>query len=151
MRGGRGDRLDTALRAADGTLLVLPAAASRRRQEVLSGGWTMIAIDDEYMWAQLATLKEYSLVLLRPTAKRADPGATAIVWEHGRRNFELRASGVLAIVCPVTGPGELAGMGIFAASLDETRKIMDEDPAVKAGLFTYEMYLLRGFPGDRLP
>ena len=111
----------------------------------------MTAITDEYMRAQLATLGEYTLVLLRPTAKRAEPGANAIVWEHGRRNFELRAAGVLAIVCPVTGGGDLAGMGIFAASLDGTRAIMDEDPAVKAGLFTYEAYSVRGFPGDRLP
>jgi len=111
----------------------------------------MAAITDEFMRAQLATLKEYTLVLLRPTAKRADPGAATLVWEHGRRNFELRASGVLAIVCPVTGGGDLAGMGIFAAAPDLTREIMDEDPAVKAGLFTYEVYSVRGFPGDRLP
>jgi hypothetical protein len=28
---------------------------------------------------------------------------------------------------------------------------MDEDPAVKAGLLTYEVHPVRGFPGDSLP
>jgi len=111
----------------------------------------MTTITDEYMRTQLATLKQFTLVLIRPTAKRAEPDAQRIVWEHGRRNFELRAKGVLAIVCPVTGPSELAGLGIFDATPDETRTIMDADPAVKAGIFTYEMYPVRSFPGDRFP
>jgi len=28
---------------------------------------------------------------------------------------------------------------------------MNEDPAVKAGIFTYEAHLIEGFPGDALP
>jgi hypothetical protein len=30
------------------------------------------------------------------------PGAEKIIWEHARRNFLLRAQGLLLIVCPNT-------------------------------------------------
>ena len=67
----------------------------------------------------LATAKTYSLVIL-------DPGA--------RRNFQLRADGILRIVCPVNDD-------IFEAT---------PDPGVQAGIFTYEVHPCRGFPGDAL-
>jgi hypothetical protein len=28
-------------------------------------------------------------------------GVDGIIWEHGRRNFSLRADGLLSIICPV--------------------------------------------------
>ncbi len=108
-------------------------------------------ITDDYMREMLGRSREYSLVLLRYTPKRLEPGANAIVWEHGRRNFQLRAEGLLAIVGPVVGGTELAGIGIFDADLGGTREIMDADPGVQAGLFTYEVHRIRGFPGDALP
>jgi hypothetical protein len=58
---------------------------------------------------------------------------------------------LLSIVCPVTVEGNVNGLGIFNASVEETKKIMDEDPAVKAGIFEYELYPCRSFPGDCLP
>jgi hypothetical protein len=42
-------------------------------------------------------------------------------------------------------------MGIFDASVEEVKKIMDEDPGVKAGVFVYEVHPCRGFPGSSLP
>ena len=79
-----------------------------------------------------------------------EPGAHKIIWEHGRRNFTLRADGLLPIVCPVTDGTELSGVGIFNASVEETKKIMDEDPGVKAGVFVYEVHPCRNFPGSSL-
>ena len=79
------------------------------------------------------------------------PGVEAIIWEHGRRNFALRADGVLAIVCPVADGSEVNGLGIFTTSAEETTRIMDEDPGVKAGVFVYEIHPCRGFPGSSLP
>jgi hypothetical protein len=32
-----------------------------------------------------------------------------------------------------------------------TRVLMDDDPAVRAGIFTYEIHPVRSFPGDTLP
>ena len=74
-----------------------------------------------------------------------------IIWEHGRRNFALRAEGVLAIVCPISDGSNVSGVGIFNATVEEVKKIMDEDPGVKAGVFIYEIHACRSFPGDSLP
>lgn len=111
----------------------------------------MSAITDEYMHAMLSTTKEYSLVFWKAGPKENEPEAQAITWEHGRRNFSLRAAGLLAIVGPLVDECEVQGISIFNASREETRKIMDDDPGVKAGVFTYEIHTFRSFPGDRLP
>jgi uncharacterized protein YciI len=56
----------------------------------------------------------------------------------------LRAEGVLSIVCPISDGSDVAGIGIFKASVEEVKSIMDEDPGVKAGVFVYE--ILSQFP-----
>jgi hypothetical protein len=111
----------------------------------------MITITDEYMRERLSKAKTYTLVVLKKTERRNDPDADAIVREHGKRNMALNAEGLLPIVCPVGGETELAGIGIFTGSFDEVKKIMDDDPGVKAGIFTYEVHPCRGFPGSTLP
>jgi YCII-related domain len=108
-------------------------------------------ITDEFMREQLGRTREYTLVLLQATPARQNPDADALVWEHGRRNFELRREGVLAIVGPLQDDGPIVGMGIFTTDPAETAEIMDGDPAVKAGIFTYEVHPVRSFPGDALP
>ena len=108
-------------------------------------------ISDDYMREMLAKAKPYTAVLLKATPKRADQESGPIVWEHGRRNFALRADGVLAIVCPITDDSGWSGIGIFNATVDEVIAIMDEDPGVKAGVFAYEVHPVRSFPGDSLP
>jgi hypothetical protein len=111
----------------------------------------MAAITDEFMQDMLATSKPYTLVLLRATPKLREPGMDAVAWEHGRRNFSLRAEGVLAIVCPIRDGSEWTGVGVFNAPADEVARIMDDDPGVQAGIFTYEVHPTRSFPGDCLP
>jgi hypothetical protein len=110
----------------------------------------MNKMSDDYMREMLGKTKPYTIVILRRTQKRDEPGAEKVVWEHGRRNFELRRDGVLRIVCPVDDEGEIRGMGVFSTTPDETRRIMDEDPAVRAGIFTYQTLNARSFPGDSL-
>jgi hypothetical protein len=51
----------------------------------------------------------------------------------------------------VTDASDLAGIGIFHATVEETKAIMDEDPGVQAGVFVYEAHPCRAFPGDSLP
>jgi len=111
----------------------------------------MGGITDSYMRRMLRTTKRYTLVILHRTSKRSEPGADAIVWEHGRRNFELRKDGLLCVVGPVVkDESDVTGLCIFTTSLERTRRIMNEDPAVRAGIFTYEAHLIEGFPGDSL-
>ena len=111
----------------------------------------MTVISDEYMQQMLQRTRQYCIVILRKTPLRYEEGADEIVWEHGRRNFMLRAEGKLAIVCPVIDDSGVSGVGIFNATVEEVQQIMDEDPGVKAGIFTYELHPCRSFPGDSLP
>lgn len=111
----------------------------------------MTTITDEFMRQMLSTTKKYCIVILKAGPKENEEGAEKIIWEHGRRNFALRADGVLSIVCPISDGGNVAGVGIFNATVEEVEKIMDEDPAVQAGVLIYEIYACRSFPGDSLP
>jgi hypothetical protein len=107
-------------------------------------------IADDYMKEMLARSKGYTLLILRPGPRRHEPGADKIIWEHGRRNFALRAEGILSIVCPV-GADEVAGIGIFNASVEDTERLMKDDPAVREGVLVFSVYACRSFPGDALP
>jgi len=111
----------------------------------------MSAISDEVMRERLSKTKAYSIVLLRKGPQWQATDARQIVWEHGRRNFELREAKKLAIVCPLGGDSELRGIGIFDADPQETESILARDPAIKAGVLVFEVYSCRGFPGDALP
>jgi hypothetical protein len=108
-------------------------------------------ITDEFMRQMLTKTGNYSIVILKAGPHKNDEGVEKIIWEHGRRNFELRADGVLPIVCPVSDGSDVSGIGIFNAPIEEVKKIMDEDPGVKAGVFVYEIHACRSFPGACLP
>jgi hypothetical protein len=108
-------------------------------------------ITDEYMQEMLGKSKTYTAVLLRATEKAGEPDARKIIWEHGRRNFALRAEGKLPIVCPTIDESEWAGICIFDVTPEEAERIMADDPGVKAGLFTYELLPVSGFPNSSLP
>jgi len=99
----------------------------------------------------LRSLRSYTMVILHRTSKRDEPGSDAIIWEHGRRNFKLRREGLLCIVCPANrDESDVAGLGIFATDLEKTRRLMNDDPAVIAGILTYEIHRIEGFPADSL-
>jgi hypothetical protein len=108
-------------------------------------------ITDEYMRDMLGKTRDYTLMMLKEGPNRSAPDRDRIVWEHGRRNFALRADGVLAVVCPISDNTPWCGIGIFDASEGEVARLMDEDPGVRAGIFEYEVHPVRGFPGSTLP
>ncbi|MBC7947278.1 MAG: hypothetical protein H7Y42_05315 [Chitinophagaceae bacterium] len=111
----------------------------------------MTNITDEFMYSMFPKSREYCMMILRPGPNADQEGVEKLIWEHGRRNFALRADGQLSIVCPVTIESNISGMGIFNTSIDDTRKLMEEDPAVQAGVFVFELHPILGFPGDNLP
>jgi hypothetical protein len=108
-------------------------------------------ITDEYMLDMMTKTRQYSLVLLRQGPNYSKEGSDKLIWEHGRRNFSLRAAGALSIVCPVRDDTPLCGVGIFNATQEETARILDGDPGVQAGVFEYEIHRVSSFPGDKLP
>jgi hypothetical protein len=111
----------------------------------------MAAITDEYMMQMRTTTKNYTLLILKAGPRFTAPDVNKIIWEHGRKNFSLRADGLLSIVCPVLDDSDVKGAGIFNADLDTVRNIMEEDPGVREGVFIYELHPCRSFPGDKLP
>jgi hypothetical protein len=108
-------------------------------------------ITDEYMQQMRMTTKNYTLMILKKGPEFVLPGIEKIIWEHGRRNFSLRAAGLLNIVCPVNDGTGVCGVGIFNTDVHEAKKIMDEDPGVEKKIFVYELHPCRSFPGDQLP
>lgn len=111
----------------------------------------MTEITDAYMQEMLARTKNYTLVLLKSGPNYDTPDAGQTIREHGRRNFVLRDQGVMPIVGPLLDDTEMCGVCILDAPVDEAVRIMDEDPGVQAGIFTYEVHPMRSFPGDALP
>jgi hypothetical protein len=111
----------------------------------------MTTITDDYMMQMLASTKNYTVVILKKGPGYDRPDVRQIVHEHARRNFALRADGLLSIVFPVSDGSELSGIGIFNADPEQTKMIMDEDPGVKERIFVYEIHPTRSFPGDSLP
>ncbi len=111
----------------------------------------MTIITDEYMRQMQEKTKEYCVCILRTTTKRAQTGANRLVTEHNRRIFALRAQGPVAILCQIADGSGLSSLLIFDTSPEEAKKLLDEDAAVKEGIFTYELHAGLGFPGDMLP
>jgi hypothetical protein len=99
----------------------------------------------------LATAKTYTLMVLSAGPNFGGQDTPSVIWEHGRRNFGLRDDGRLAVVLPVTDDSGTCGVGVFAATVEETIEIMDGDPGVQAGVFVYDVHPCMGFPGDALP
>ena len=108
-------------------------------------------IDDDAMRARLAGSAPYTMVVLLPTDQLVRPQVDPIIWAHGRRNMGLITAGIAPVIAPATAAGGPSGFAIFTTTPDETRTIMDADPGVAAGIFTYEIHPVRGFPGSTLP
>ncbi len=111
----------------------------------------MQTITDEFMRERLTQSKSYCLVILKAGPNFAMAGVREIIWEHGRRNMALNVEGLMPIVCRVSDASEVAGVGIFTVSPAEVKRIMDEDPGVKQGVFVYDIHPCLGFPGSTLP
>lgn len=114
-------------------------------------------VTDDVMRAALAHTTTYTLVVLRAGPNRNHVERRSLLWAHTRRNLELRRDGTLAIVGLLrgddggSGGADLGGIGILTADEAETRRIMDDDPAVRAGVLVYDTRAIISFPGDALP
>ena len=112
---------------------------------------TLPAISDEVMRQSMTTTRAYTVAILHKGPAYDPPRSDPTIREHGRRNFALRAAGLLSIVCPIRDATTSAGIAIFAADPAEVERILDGDPAIQAGVLTYEVHPARSFPGDCLP
>jgi len=101
----------------------------------------------------LRKARDYTILILKrgPRYQADAQNGKPIIWEHGKRNMSLREDGVLSVICPIVGDEEYTGIGVFNRTIEEARRIMDDDPAVKARVLTYSVHAGKGFPGDMLP
>ena len=116
----------------------------------------MTEISDEYMRAQLATVQTYTVLLLKKGPNYAPPEARSpedarIIWEHGRRNMQLRAEGKMLMVGPIGRGAPIVGMCVLTVPEAEIHALMAGDPAIQAGFFVYDLLDWHAFPGDGLP
>jgi hypothetical protein len=114
----------------------------------------MAEITDAYMQQMLGKSQPYTVVLFSKGPNYRADGDRSVIWEHGRRNFALRADGKLAVVVPMgagDGTSDVVGIGIFTTTPEETAALLATDPAVMAGWLVAETRAGRSFPGDRLP
>jgi uncharacterized protein YciI len=124
-----------------------------RGQDNPSNSKDSISITDEYIMSQVQKGKQYILLLLkRGPSTDQNEEAQKIQMAHLHHLFTLKAEGKLVLAGPVTEDTDLRGIGIFnLTDMEQVKKIVEEDPAVKSGRLTYELYPWFGLPGDGLP
>ncbi len=88
----------------------------------------MTNITDDFMKQMLPRTRKYVICILKAGPKRSQPGEK-IIWEHGRRIFQLCADRILSIVCPVTDESNLRGSGIFNGDLERSKRLWRMVPA----------------------
>jgi uncharacterized protein YciI len=88
-------------------------------------------------------LKPYFLVLLKkgPNRDQDSVSAAKIQKAHMENINRMAASGKLNVAGPFLDEGELRGIFIFdSGNEDEVKRLVENDPAVKAGRLIYEIH-----------
>jgi hypothetical protein len=116
-----------------------------------TGDAALPSVTDEMLHDALGTIRPYTVCILKAGPGFREPGPARprwvadLIWEHGKRNYALYLAGVKRVICPVTDDSAITGVSIFDTDPGEVVRIMQEDPAVKAGLFAYEIHATQTF------
>jgi uncharacterized protein len=102
-------------------------------------------------------LDVYTLVFLRRPAgapSMSEEELDALQREHLAFNARMREAGQALITGPVSGqPDEsLRGISVFRTSVEETRRLVEGDPSVRAGRLAVDVFtwlVPEGLLGDR--
>ena len=88
-------------------------------------------------------MKEYFFVMLKRGPNRTNDTVTANKLQKGHmENIQkMASSGHLAIAGPFGDDGNWRGIFIFKTkTIKETKRLVEEDPMIKAGWLTYEIH-----------
>lgn len=89
-------------------------------------------------------MEQYTLVLLKNGEKwnPSAPGFMEAMKQHHALVIEMTEQGKIAVAgpFPLSSPGELRGVTIFRVGVEETAKLLQDDPIVKAGLLKPEIH-----------
>ena len=114
-------------------------------------------VTDDMLREALTHAVPYTVVMLKAGPRYSPPGperdgeVAATILRHGKRNMQLKRAGLMPIICPIADGGDLVGIGIFDATPDQVEVIYASDPAVRAGIVTFEVHPTTSFPGSALP
>jgi hypothetical protein len=109
------------------------------------------AVSDAMLMAALNGSAPFTVAILKAGPRFVMPGSdrpdeiAGIIWAHGKRNYALHLAGLLPVVCPIGDGSGVTGVGVFRADEDAVRAILDNDPAMVAGVLTYELHPTRTF------
>lgn len=124
-----------------------PALASRRLRAELHRWWGPEGLSADYQRRAAGGARDsmvsYSFVLLHRGPNwtaNATSGVRHVLKSHARHLEKLRAKGALIAAGPVEGTGEVRGVLVFDADTAATRRLVEKDPAVKAGRFVPEIH-----------
>ena len=89
-------------------------------------------------------MEQYTLVLLK-SGEKWNPSAQGfmdVIRQHHAVLQEMIEKGKIAVAgpFPLSDPGELRGATIFRVGVEETAKLVRDDPTVKAGLLKTEIH-----------
>lgn len=89
-------------------------------------------------------MEQYTLVLLKRGEKwnPSGPGFMDVIRQHHAVLQKMIEEGKIAVAgpFPLSDPGELRGVTIFRVGAEETAKLLQDDPTVKAGLLKTEIH-----------
>ena len=111
-------------------------------------------LSPEEVMAQVSTGKPYVVLLLVAAAPPpADPEETGrLQMAHLQYLFRLHAEGKTSIFGPMTTDERLRGLIIFnTADKEEVRAWMADDPWIRGGYLSYELYDYFTLPGLSIP
>ncbi|MGV9669688.1 MULTISPECIES: hypothetical protein [unclassified Gordonia (in: high G+C Gram-positive bacteria)] len=112
---------------------------------------TLPEITDAEMQTVLEYAQPYVVAVLKAGPAYGSDEAPGIIREHGRRLIALRKAGDLVVVLPAQDDTDFCGVGVFDRSVETVTQLMNDDPAVQTGVFTFDVHPVQGFPGDALP
>ena len=110
-----------------------------------------MAVTQEQIRQELAKGKPYIVVLLKKGKKfiTDKAQAEAMRGKHFDHLFQLRAEGKVIVLFGTRENGEIRSIEVFVSTdKPEVERLVNEDPAVQAGHFSFELLQMTGLPGD---
>jgi len=120
-----------------------PAVKAGRLSAEVHGPW-LIDPSAIHSPSEPPGLEQYTLVLMK-SGDRWNPNAPEfmdVMKRHHAFVKQMTDQGNIAIAgpLPLSDPGELRGVAIFRVGTEQTAKLTQEDPIVKAGLIKAEIH-----------
>lgn len=103
-------------------------------------------ITKEEFAQMIGATRQYTVAILKAGPRYEKPGperspeVTAIITSHAMRNRGMQKVRLLPVVCPIGDGTDVTGIGVFDLSVADATRVMDGDPAVQAGVLTYELH-----------